>query len=107
MPVVLELAAWEILESGKPWREADADVCEAIDYLMYYGHEMLRLAPSRQLDDLPGEINEYRYQARGVAVVIAPWNFPLAILTGHDRSSLGRRQHSHYETGRTDTGYRR
>ena len=83
-----ELAAWEILESGKPWREADADVCEAIDYLMYYGHEMLRLAPSRQLDDLPGEINEYRYQARGVAVVIAPWNFPLAILTGMTAAAL-------------------
>ncbi len=83
-----ELAAWEILESGKPWREADADVCEAIDYLMYYGHEMLRLASPRQLDDLPGEINEYRYQARGVAVVIAPWNFPLAILTGMTAAAL-------------------
>ena len=83
-----ELAAWEILEAGKSWREADADVCEAIDYLMYYGHEMLRLAPARQLDDLPGEINEYRYQARGVVVVIAPWNFPLAILTGMTAAAL-------------------
>jgi len=83
-----ELAAWEILEAGKPWREADADVCEAIDYLMYYGHEMLRLAPPRQLDDLPGEVNEYFYQPRGVAVVIAPWNFPLAILTGMTAAAL-------------------
>lgn len=83
-----ELAAWEILEAGKPWREADADVCEAIDFLMYYGQEMLRLAPARQLDDLPGEINEYRYQPRGVAVVIAPWNFPLAILTGMTAAAL-------------------
>lgn len=83
-----ELAAWEILEAGKPWREADADVCEAIDFLMYYGQEMLRLAPVQQLDDLPGEINEYFYQPRGVAVVIAPWNFPLAILTGMTAAAL-------------------
>jgi RHH-type proline utilization regulon transcriptional repressor/proline dehydrogenase/delta 1-pyrroline-5-carboxylate dehydrogenase len=83
-----ELAAWEILEAGKSWREADADVCEAIDYLTYYGHEMLRLAPPRQLDDLPGEVNEYFYQPRGVAVIIAPWNFPLAILTGMTAAAL-------------------
>jgi len=84
----LELAAWEVREAAKPWREADADVCEAIDYLTYYGHEMLRLAPARRLDNLPGEINEYIYQARGVAVVIAPWNFPLAILTGMTAAAL-------------------
>ncbi len=83
-----ELAAWEVIEAGKPWREADADVCEAIDYLMYYGREMLRLAPARQLDDLPGEVNAYLYQPRGVVVVIAPWNFPLAILTGMTAAAL-------------------
>ncbi|MBI3301168.1 MAG: L-glutamate gamma-semialdehyde dehydrogenase [Deltaproteobacteria bacterium] len=83
-----ELAAWEVVEAGKPWREADADVCEAIDYLVYYGREMLRIAPARQLDDLPGEVNLYVYQPRGVAVVIAPWNFPLAILTGMTAAAL-------------------
>jgi RHH-type proline utilization regulon transcriptional repressor/proline dehydrogenase/delta 1-pyrroline-5-carboxylate dehydrogenase len=84
----VELAAWEVREAGKPWREADADVCEAIDYLIYYGREMLRLAPARQLDDLAGEVNAYVYQPRGVAVVIAPWNFPLAILTGMTSAAL-------------------
>ncbi|MCS6926297.1 MAG: L-glutamate gamma-semialdehyde dehydrogenase [Candidatus Binatia bacterium] len=84
----VELAAWEVYEAGKPWREADADVCEAIDYLQYYGHEMLRLAAPRRLDDLPGEVNCYLYQPRGVAVVIAPWNFPLAILTGMTAAAL-------------------
>jgi RHH-type proline utilization regulon transcriptional repressor/proline dehydrogenase/delta 1-pyrroline-5-carboxylate dehydrogenase len=84
----LELAAWEVLEAAKPWREADVDVCEAIDYLSYYGYEMLRLAPPRQMDDLPGELNTYDYQSRGVAVVIAPWNFPLAILTGMTAAAL-------------------
>lgn len=83
-----ELAAWEVFEAGKPWREADADVCEAIDYLVYYGRDMLRLAPPRQLDELPGEVNTYQYQSRGVAVVIAPWNFPLAILTGMTAAAL-------------------
>ena len=83
-----ELAAWEVVEAGKPWREADADVCEAIDYLIYYGRDMLRLAPARQLDDLPGEVNLYLYQPRRVAVVIAPWNFPLAILTGMTAAAL-------------------
>jgi RHH-type proline utilization regulon transcriptional repressor/proline dehydrogenase/delta 1-pyrroline-5-carboxylate dehydrogenase len=49
---------------------------------------MLRLAPPRRLDDLPGEVNTYLYQSRGVAVVIAPWNFPLAILTGMTAAAL-------------------
>lgn len=84
----LELAAWIVFEAGKPWREADADVCEAIDFLVYYSREMLRLAPPRQLDQLPGEVNFYEYQSRGVAVVIAPWNFPLAILTGMTAAAL-------------------
>ncbi len=76
-----ELAAWEIVECGKPWREADADVCEAIDYCEFYAAEMLRLSVPRRRD-VPGETNEYFYEPRGVVAVISPWNFPLAILTG-------------------------
>jgi RHH-type proline utilization regulon transcriptional repressor/proline dehydrogenase/delta 1-pyrroline-5-carboxylate dehydrogenase len=83
-----ELAAWEVLEAGKPWREAEADVAEAIDYCEYYAREMLRLAPFRRLADLPGEVNEYGYRPRGVAAVIAPWNFPLAILAGMTTAAL-------------------
>ncbi len=76
-----ELSAWAVHECGKPWREADADIAEAIDFCEYYAREMLRLAiPQRR--DLPGEDNEYFYEPRGVAVIIAPWNFPLAILCG-------------------------
>src|SRR5439155_21138161 len=71
-----ELAAWEVYECGKQWREADADVAESIDYCAYYGREMLRLAlPQRR--DVPGEENEYIYEPRGVGVVIEPVNFPL------------------------------
>jgi RHH-type proline utilization regulon transcriptional repressor/proline dehydrogenase/delta 1-pyrroline-5-carboxylate dehydrogenase len=76
-----ELAAWEVYECGKQWREADADVAEAIDFCNYYGLEMRKLAQPRHRD-LPGEENEFLYEPRGVAVVIAPWNFPLAILCG-------------------------
>jgi acyl-CoA reductase-like NAD-dependent aldehyde dehydrogenase len=83
-----DLAAREVFEVGKGWREADADVCEAIDYLDYYGHEMLRLAEPRETQQLPSETNSYFYQPRGLAAVIAPWNFPLAILTGMTAAAL-------------------
>ena len=82
------LAALITLESGKSRRESDADVTEAIDFLEYYGREMLRLGRPRHLGDVPGEDNRYLYQARGVALVIAPWNFPLAILTGMTGAAL-------------------
>jgi RHH-type proline utilization regulon transcriptional repressor/proline dehydrogenase/delta 1-pyrroline-5-carboxylate dehydrogenase len=82
-----ELAAWQVLECGKQWREADADVAESIDYCEYYGQEMLRLSQPRRRD-LPGEENVYCYEPRGVAVVIAPWNFPLAILCGMSTAAL-------------------
>lgn len=77
-----ELAAWMVFEVGKNWREADGDVCEAIDFCEYYAREMLRLGRPQRMGRLPGEHNTLFYQPRGVAAVIAPWNFPLAILTG-------------------------
>jgi RHH-type proline utilization regulon transcriptional repressor/proline dehydrogenase/delta 1-pyrroline-5-carboxylate dehydrogenase len=82
------LAAWEVFEVGKGWHEADADVTEAIDYLDYYAHQMLRRAEPRETQQLPGEINLYFYEPRGVAAIIAPWNFPLAILTGMTAAAL-------------------
>jgi RHH-type proline utilization regulon transcriptional repressor/proline dehydrogenase/delta 1-pyrroline-5-carboxylate dehydrogenase len=83
-----ELAAWEVFEVGKGWCEADGDVTEAIDYLEYYAREMLRLSAPRQTQQLPGETNIYFYQPRGIAAIIAPWNFPLAILTGMTAAAL-------------------
>lgn len=82
------LAAWEVLEVGKPWREADADVMEAIEYLEYYALGAQELAAGRALPQPLGERNRYVYQPRGVAVVIAPWNFPSAILTGMASAAL-------------------
>jgi RHH-type proline utilization regulon transcriptional repressor/proline dehydrogenase/delta 1-pyrroline-5-carboxylate dehydrogenase len=83
-----ELACLEVYEVGKGWREADADVVEAIDYLRYYALEMRRLAEPRETQSLPSETNVYFYEPRGVAAVIAPWNFPLAILTGMTAAAL-------------------
>lgn len=76
-----EFSAWEVFEAGKSWREADADVTEAIDFLEYYGREAIRLSHVLPLN-VPGETNDYFYQPRGVGVIIPPWNFPLAIMTG-------------------------
>jgi RHH-type proline utilization regulon transcriptional repressor/proline dehydrogenase/delta 1-pyrroline-5-carboxylate dehydrogenase len=82
-----ELAAWQVYEEGKNWVEAEADLAESIDYLEYYAREALRLdVPLRR--DIPGETNEYFYEPRGVCVVIAPWNFPLAISAGMTTAAL-------------------
>ena len=83
-----ELAAWLILEVGKGWRDADAEVCEAIDTLEYYGREIRRIGETRPTQTLPGEANELCYEPLGVTAVIAPWNFPLAIATGMTAAAL-------------------
>ncbi|MGI8512711.1 MAG: aldehyde dehydrogenase family protein [Solirubrobacteraceae bacterium] len=83
-----ELAALQVRECAKPWGEADADVCEAIDFLEYYAREALELDEGRELLQVPGERNRMRYAPRGVAAVIAPWNFPLAIPTGMTAAAL-------------------
>ena len=85
-----ELAALEVFEAGKPWDQADADVCEAIDFCEYYGREVLRLAAASAdlVQSPPGERNRLTYQGKGVAVVIAPWNFPLAIPCGMTVAAL-------------------
>jgi RHH-type proline utilization regulon transcriptional repressor/proline dehydrogenase/delta 1-pyrroline-5-carboxylate dehydrogenase len=77
-----DLAALMSLECGKPWREGDADLSEAIDFCNFYGKEMIRMAENVRRRDMAGETNEYFYAPRGVVAVISPWNFPLAILTG-------------------------
>ncbi len=77
-----ELTSWQILETGKPWREADADVTEAIDFLRWYGKEMIQLGTPLILGTAPGELNIRTFLPRGIAAVLPPWNFSLAIPTG-------------------------
>jgi RHH-type proline utilization regulon transcriptional repressor/proline dehydrogenase/delta 1-pyrroline-5-carboxylate dehydrogenase len=83
-----DLAAVMVFESGKPWREADGDVIEAVDFLRYHAAEAERLGPGLDLTSVPGETNEYRYEGRGVVAVISPWNFPLAIPCGMTSAAL-------------------
>ncbi len=83
-----ELAGIIIKESGKPWREADGDVCEAIDFCEFYAREAVALFEPQRLGRFVGEIDETIHEPRGVAVVISPWNFPLAICTGMTVASL-------------------
>jgi RHH-type proline utilization regulon transcriptional repressor/proline dehydrogenase/delta 1-pyrroline-5-carboxylate dehydrogenase len=83
-----ELCAWEVFEAAKPWREADGDVGEAIDFLDYYAAEAERVMRHSRREQVPGEVNENFYQPRGITAVIAPWNFPLAILTGMTGAAL-------------------
>lgn len=82
-----EFSAWIVLEVGKPVREADGEVSEAIDFCRYYADEMERLNEGVNYD-IPGETNRYLYFPRGIAVVISPWNFPLAIACGMTVAAL-------------------
>lgn len=77
-----ELNAWMIYETSKSWAEADADTAEAIDFLEFYGREMLRLAERQPLTRIPEEESDLVYIPLGVGVAIPPWNFPCAIMAG-------------------------
>ncbi len=83
-----ELTAWECFEESKSWIEGYADVCEAIDFLEFYGREMVRLGAPQEVTPFPDEDNELLYIPLGVGVVIPPWNFPLAISCGMTSAAL-------------------
>jgi len=85
---IYEFSAWMVFEESKPWLEAYADTCEAIDFLEFYAREMIRLGGPHPVTPFPGEENELRYIPLGVGVVIPPWNFPLAIMAGMTTAAL-------------------
>ncbi len=72
-----ELASLVSYESGKTLLEALGDVDEAIDFLNFYAREETRLQKM-----FP------QIGPRGVAAVVAPWNFPLAIPCGMTAAAL-------------------
>jgi 1-pyrroline-5-carboxylate dehydrogenase len=84
----LEFDAWLSVEAGKTWPEAEAEVAEAIDFCEYYAREMARYANPPATVQMPGERDEMRYLPLGVGIVIPPWNFALAILTGMTVAAL-------------------
>jgi RHH-type proline utilization regulon transcriptional repressor/proline dehydrogenase/delta 1-pyrroline-5-carboxylate dehydrogenase len=83
-----ELAALCVRECAKPWSEADADICEAIDFLEFYARGAIALDRGHPLFQVPGERNSMSYVPRGIAAVISPWNFPVAIPTGMVAAAL-------------------
>ncbi len=83
-----EINAYMILEIGKNFAEADADTAEAIDFLDFYGREMLRYSEKQPITPVAGEKNELVYIPLGVAVVVPPWNFPFAILAGMSSAAI-------------------
>ena len=83
-----ELSAVEVYEVGKPWAEADGDIREAIDFLLFYAQQMRIMGRPKLTQHVLGEESYQHYWPRGVALVIAPWNFPVAILTGMVSAAL-------------------
>ncbi|MEM1185065.1 MAG: proline dehydrogenase family protein [Planctomycetota bacterium] len=83
-----ELSGVIIKENGKPWIDADGDVCEAIDFCEYYARGAPQLFERNRLGRFVGELDEAWHQPRGVAAVISPWNFPLAICCGMTAAAL-------------------
>jgi RHH-type proline utilization regulon transcriptional repressor/proline dehydrogenase/delta 1-pyrroline-5-carboxylate dehydrogenase len=77
-----------IKEAGKTWREADADVCEAIDFCEYYARQSVKLFTRERIGKFIGELDETFHEPKGVTVVISPWNFPLAIACGMVTAAL-------------------
>ena len=55
-----ELTALAVRECAKPWLEADADVCEAIDFLEYYARAAIELDQPRPLLQVPGSTTSCR-----------------------------------------------
>ncbi|MFA6570849.1 MAG: L-glutamate gamma-semialdehyde dehydrogenase [Bacteroidota bacterium] len=84
----LEINAWMITEAGKSYLEADADTCEAIDFLEFYAREATRYAEKQPLTPYPGEKNEYSYIPLGVGLCVPPWNFPFAIMVGISTAAM-------------------
>lgn len=83
-----EFTAHLIKEGGKPWKEADADTAEAIDFFEYYGRQMLKLKDGAKINSRPIEYNQFNYIPLGVGLVISPWNFLFAIMAGTTAAAM-------------------
>src|SRR5438477_3545400 len=83
-----ELSALEVFEVGKAWAEADGDIREAMDFCLFYAQQMRLIGRPRLTQHVLGEESYQHYWPRGVAMIIAPWNFPMAILCGMTTAAL-------------------
>jgi 1-pyrroline-5-carboxylate dehydrogenase len=84
-----ELSAWLTFENGKNRYEAMADIDEAIDFIIYYSDEIEKnrgfVVKKSTMSD---EQNTSVMRPYGVWAVIAPFNFPAAILVGMSVGAL-------------------
>lgn len=83
-----EFSALLTKEAGKTWVEADVETAECIDFLEYYGRQMLEMKDGRPVASRKDEFNRYDYIPLGIGVVISPWNFPFAIMGGTTAAAL-------------------
>ncbi|MFE4708848.1 L-glutamate gamma-semialdehyde dehydrogenase [Peribacillus simplex] len=83
-----EFSGYLVKEAGKPWKEADADTAEAIDFLEFYARQMMQLKDGVPVQSREGEVNKYKYIPLGVGVIISPYNFPLAIMAGMSTAAI-------------------
>lgn len=83
-----ELSALEVFEVGKAWSEADGDIREAMDFCLFYAQQMRLIGRPRLTQHVLGEESYQHYWPRGVALIIAPWNFPMAIFCGMTTAAL-------------------
>jgi 1-pyrroline-5-carboxylate dehydrogenase len=82
-------SAWMVFETSKTWAEADGDTAEAIDFLEFYGREMIRWSEEQPVTPSPlPEKNSFEYIPLGVGAIIPPWNFPLAIMAGMTTAAI-------------------
>jgi RHH-type proline utilization regulon transcriptional repressor/proline dehydrogenase/delta 1-pyrroline-5-carboxylate dehydrogenase len=65
-------------ETGKVFKEADAEVSEAVDFAEYYPFSA----------KIFSDLENIRCSGKGVGLVISPWNFPIAIPCGGIVASL-------------------
>ena len=83
------LIALCVLEAGKTYSDAIAEVREAADFCRYYALLARRqFGTPTALIGPTGERNSWALRGRGVFVCISPWNFPLAIFTGQIAAAL-------------------
>jgi len=85
-----EITALMAYENGKNRTEAIAEVDEAIDFLRYYSHELEQNEGynAEVREPTPGQRCVSDLQPYGVFGVVAPFNFPFAILVGMTTAAL-------------------
>ena len=90
---------WKFSKSAKPGRKPMATSARRWISVFSTRSKCARIGRPRLTQHVLGEESYQHYWPRGVALVIAPWNFPMAILCRHGLGRARHRQHRHHETG--------